>query len=457
MCTENRISQSTLSHNNNGVYLINCTDNSIYENNFFNNSLQASDDGTNYWNNEYQGNYWSDFDTPTEGAWDNDSDGKIDTPYPIPNGDNQDQHPLTKPWKLENHPPQITITKPSMYATVQDVISIVGTAYDQDGPIQKVEISIDGTTWMTATGTNSWTYSWDTHTVSNDDYFISARSYDGSQYSTIQVVTVTVHNMFTLFFDTLPAYGGNITLDPLDESYPPETRVTLTAIPAHGYYFATWTGDISDTNSTVQVIMNTDKSITAHFKKIDQEYTLNVTIIPLSTGTVTLDPPREKYNHGAIVQATALPESGYIFTNWGGDSQSTRASIQIVVDGNKNIIAYFEAISSSNQRPIAYFTFLADGLFVNFKDKSTDIDGTINSWTWEFGDENISQQQFPTHTYGHEGQYTVRLTVTDNFGGQNTYSVNLNVKKDTGGLPGFEGVIFMGAVILIYLIKKGSC
>jgi PKD repeat protein len=36
------------------------------------------------------------------------------------------------------------------------------------------------------------------------------------------------------------------------------------------------------------------------------------------------------------------------------------------------------------------------------------------SWFWDFGDENTSTLQNPSHTYAEEGKYTVTLTVTDN-------------------------------------------
>ena len=53
-------------------------------------------------------------------------------------------------------------------------------------------------------------------------------------------------------------------------------------------------------------------------------------------------------------------------------------------------------------------------LTVHFTDLSI---GQISSWLWNFGDGTTSNQQHPTHTYTQPGQYTVRLAVTDEFGG----------------------------------------
>lgn len=53
---------------------------------------------------------------------------------------------------------------------------------------------------------------------------------------------------------------------------------------------------------------------------------------------------------------------------------------------------------------------------VAFTDTSTDLDGTIVSWYWEFGDDAISIEQNPEHQYSAVGSYYVNLTVTDNDG-----------------------------------------
>jgi subtilisin family serine protease len=68
----------------------------------------------------------------------------------------------------------------------------------------------------------------------------------------------------------------------------------------------------------------------------------------------------------------------------------------------------------ANQPPTANFTFTASGLTAAFTDTSSDIDGTIASRSWAFGDGGTSTAQSPSHTYASAGTYTVALTVTDN-------------------------------------------
>jgi PKD repeat protein len=72
--------------------------------------------------------------------------------------------------------------------------------------------------------------------------------------------------------------------------------------------------------------------------------------------------------------------------------------------------------AGTNQNPTADFTYTTNDLFVDFTDTSYDPDGTIESWSWDFGDGNTSTQQHPDHTYAADGTYTVILTVTDNGG-----------------------------------------
>lgn len=66
---------------------------------------------------------------------------------------------------------------------------------------------------------------------------------------------------------------------------------------------------------------------------------------------------------------------------------------------------------------------------------SSDSDGTIVAYAWDFGDGNSSTAQNPSHTYSVAGTYTVTLTVTDNAGASASASTSATV-TEAGPGPG---------------------
>ena len=88
---------------------------------------------------------------------------------------------------------------------------------------------------------------------------------------------------------------------------------------------------------------------------------------------------------------------------------------------------------SSNSPPTADFSYTKTDLTIDFTDQSTDSDGSISSWNWDFGDGNTSTAQNPSHTYTTDGTYTISLTVTDNEGATDSTSQSISVSSGTTG------------------------
>ena len=103
--------------------------------------------------------------------------------------------------------------------------------------------------------------------------------------------------------------------------------------------------------------------------------------------------------------------------------------------------AYQRAIGgTSNTPPVANFSVSTNALTATFTDSSSDVDGSIVSRSWNFGDGSTSTAISPSRTYAAAGTYTVSLTVTDNQGATHTKSQAVTVGSTsttvlTNGVP----------------------
>ena len=108
-----------------------------------------------------------------------------------------------------NVPPVVDITRPLDGTFVSGTVIITGTASDIDGMIQKIEIRINDGSWITAVGTETWNYTWDTRVHPDNASTVSARSYDGSNYSNSHTITLTIDNTPPTTIPTLSGTEGN--------------------------------------------------------------------------------------------------------------------------------------------------------------------------------------------------------------------------------------------------------
>jgi PKD repeat protein len=127
------------------------------------------------------------------------------------------------------------------------------------------------------------------------------------------------------------------------------------------------------------------------------------------------------YGDGSdLLETTTLDSFTYVYTRVGTFNPKL-----IAVDINNIESDVYNLVTITvndivNQPPTADFTFqqntFVSPFSVAFSDTSKDIDGTITSWNWSFGDGNTSTLQNPTNDYQLQGTYNVKLIVTDNLG-----------------------------------------
>lgn len=171
-------------------------------------------------------------------------------------------------------------------------------------------------------------------------------------------VTVTFTPRFSLVIGNQLVIGssvslaeGSVSVSPppgADEKYAQGTVVTLTASPATGYGWKSWSGTNNDTANPTTVTMSADKYVIVTFER---RFTLTIngqkvtgSSINLGTGQILVEPaPGEdgSYARGTEVKLIAVPAVGYRFDHWGGDVSSSYSTITISMDEDKKLFAVF--------------------------------------------------------------------------------------------------------------------
>jgi len=161
--------------------------------------------------------------------------------------------------------------------------------------------------------------------------------------------------------------------------YTPGTSVALTATPAPGYRFLSWSGGATGTASPATVVMNKDTTVTANFGLIPT-YTLTVgrnptfggnVSVKVGTGAAENNPTVAKtVESGTSITVAATALAGYEFENWtagtggalptGAGFSADRASNTFTMTTNVNMVANFKDITTP--KPNCYALNIAEAL-----------------------------------------------------------------------------------------------
>lgn len=97
------------------------------------------------------------------------------------------------------------------------------------------------------------------------------------------------------------------------------------------------------------------------------------------------------------------------------------------LQGAADSIVYITMKEPANTPPAADFKVGVSKKTASFTDSSSDTDGVISTWFWDFGDGQTSDEQNPIHRYVKFGNYPVTLTVSDDDGAINSKLINITV------------------------------
>lgn len=105
---------------------------------------------------------------------------------------------------------------------------------------------------------------------------------------------------------------------------------------------------------------------------------------------------------------------------------ATSTVYTLVVTGSSGTATATEYITVKTAPVVSFNSDIYNGcgpVNVQFKDMSTITSGTMNSWSWNFGDGDVSNSQNPVYTYQNAGNYNVSLTVTSDNGCSSTLNI----------------------------------
>jgi RHS repeat-associated protein len=388
---------------------------------------------------------------------------------------------------VNNSPPTVTLTSPVPNTTHSAGFSLMlaASASDPDGTITKVEF-FEGSNRLGEDTTAPYTFIWSS--VPNGAYTLTAKATDDRMAVGVSSpVAITVSD---------PLYGGshdladcntiagwawdqrqpntpisvdvlidgNFYMRVLADVYRPDLVSAGIGDGRHGFSLATpvWLRDGVTHSITVRpagasfLLASTPRSLTCappnqppvaeaggpYSGTAGQPVPFNGTMSTDPDGTITAF----QWDFGDGTGGTgATPSHVY--------AAAGTYTVRLTVTDNRGATASDTAQVNvvANQPPVASaggpYTGTA-GQAIQFNSAgSTDVDGTLTSYQWDFGDGTGGTGTTPSHVYAAAGTYTVRLTVIDNLGAQTTATTTATINPAVLPVPrdGFSALTYDAA------------
>jgi len=467
-----------------GIYVDYFTfDNLVYNNYFHDNTYNSIDkslnhnswnisktNGTNKIGGPYLcGNYWDDFDESSEGAIDTNNDGISNTSYTIYSS-NKDEGVL-----LDVTPPSVTAKNPSPSTQTIGGYTYLSATVTDNTELKQVNLIVTGpngisTNFSIIVNKTGTTYYCNKifSTVGNYSYYIAAKDPRNWATSSTKSFIIDAGTPPTITDNSPPSGSPSGT-------YLFNATVTDDADAANYLkVYVEWShDDLNDNNSMILAsgnyffrgitLDNSTKSLTYKITALDRwgnSRTTDPKTVPITDSQAPLITIKKRnYSSDGVIKtytigAEAIDNhevSQVQIEYWYSDSDHKIAEmdykgnhyyekvIQIEPDVDRVycIINATDPSGNTNntKKPFANASGPysgINGIEVPFDaSNSFDLDGSISSYSWDFGDGTTGTGAIVGHAYSTNGNYTVSMTVTDNDGKTNTSITYVDITQPT--------------------------
>ncbi|MFD1686725.1 malectin domain-containing carbohydrate-binding protein [Halobellus litoreus] len=344
-----------------------------------------------------------------------------------------------------NQAPEATIDAPADGSFFQagDTIDFSGSATDpEDGSLSGTDLEwtvrfLHNEHWhpyldSVSGSSGSFTAPTSGHDFHDDTAYQINLTATDSEGATDTATVVVEPDKVNLTFDTQPS-GLEIDLDSIPHTTPyvhdsligfehtvsaPQTQ----CMDGTEYQFEGWS-DGGATQHTITV-PDSDTTYTANYTAVGPCDGADSTV---AQAVASQNAPTDQIGLQEIQLAINWWSTSADVPNTGGETISLQQIQQLI-----NAWSTGATVGDGNQSPSAAFTASpsdpATGEQVSFDASgSTDSDGSIASYEWNFGDGTTASGASPSHTYESAGTYTVTLTVTDDDGATATATQQVTV------------------------------
>ncbi len=131
--------------------------------------------------------------------------------------------------------------------------------------------------------------------------------------------------------------AGSIDISPpsIDGYYEKGSIITLQAIASDKALFDGWSGDVTSTSTSIQILLDEDKAVTATFLGF---FTVSTAVN--GQGTITVNPVKAQYVEGETATFQAFPTNDWVFVGWTGIPGSSNP-VTVEINADLDVVAVF--------------------------------------------------------------------------------------------------------------------